>query len=224
MCCALVEQAGLSDRITVLFEDFRDLSGRYDKLVSIEMIEAVGWQNLGLFLASCSHLLEPTARCCCRRSRSMIAPTTVEKATRSFIKEYIFPGGSLPSLAAITRALARRTDLQTLDLDDITAHYVETLRRWREAFLSRAQTSSTRSVTTSASSGSGRSTSPTARAALPNGESATSRCCWASPTTARSSAADRTRPAHAEAVACMTATVLAGPGACCRSPPQRSSR
>ena len=63
----------------------------------------------------------------------------VEKATRSFIKEYIFPGGSLPSLAAMTRALARRTDLQTLDVEDITEHYIATLRHWRRRFVANSE-------------------------------------------------------------------------------------
>ncbi len=133
---ALVEQAGLSDQITVLFDDYRNLSGRYDRLVSIEMIEAVGWQDLGLFLESCSHLLEPDGAMLLQAITIDDRAYAVERATRSFIKEYIFPGGSLPSLAALTGALARRTDLQALALDDITAHYVTTLRRWREAFLS----------------------------------------------------------------------------------------
>ena len=133
----LVAEAGLSDRITVLFEDYRDLTGRYDRLVSIEMIEAVGWQNLGHFLDRCSRLLEPDGAMLLQAITIDDRAYAVERATRSFIKEYIFPGGSLPSLAALTDGLARRTDLQTLALDDITAHYVTTLRCWREAFLSR---------------------------------------------------------------------------------------
>ena len=133
---ALVDKAGLSERIKVLFEDYRNLSGRYDRLVSIEMIEAVGWQDLGLFLESCSHLLEPDGAMLLQAITIDDRAYAVERATRSFIKEYIFPGGSLPSLAALTGALARRTDLQTLALDDITAHYVTTLRCWREDFLS----------------------------------------------------------------------------------------
>jgi cyclopropane-fatty-acyl-phospholipid synthase len=130
----VVEQ-GLVDRVTVLFDDFRDLDGSYNKLVSIEMIEAVGWQNLGVFLARCSDLLEPDGVMLLQAITIDDRAYDVEKATRSFIKEYIFPGGSLPSLAALTRALARRTDLQTLDVEDITGHYIETLRCWRQQFL-----------------------------------------------------------------------------------------
>jgi cyclopropane-fatty-acyl-phospholipid synthase len=133
--CDRVSEEGLADRITVLAEDFRDLGGRYDKLVSIEMIEAVGWQNLGAFLAGCSDLLKPGGVMLLQAIAIDDRAYEVEKATRSFIKEYIFPGGSLPSLAAMTRSLARRTDLQTLDVEDITEHYIETLQHWRRRFV-----------------------------------------------------------------------------------------
>jgi cyclopropane-fatty-acyl-phospholipid synthase len=99
------------------------------------MIEAVGWQSLGLFLARCSDLLEPGGVMLLQAITIDDRAYHVEKATRSFIKEYIFPGGSLPSLAAMTRVLARRTDLQTLDVEDITDHYIETLRHWRRQFV-----------------------------------------------------------------------------------------
>lgn len=132
---ALVHAAGLSDRITVLGHDFRDLEGRYDKLVSIEMIEAVGWRRFGTFLARCSNLLAPGGEMLLQAITIDDRAYHVEKATRSFVKEYIFPGGALPSLSVITRALARRTNLQILALEDLTEHYVETLRRWRESFV-----------------------------------------------------------------------------------------
>ena len=129
-----VRHAGLADRVTVLMRDYRDLDGRYDKLVSIEMIEAVGWQHFGTFFQRCSELRRPTGRCCCRRSRSTTAPTRSRRRPKSFINTYIFPGGCLPSLEVITRNLARRTDMQTVALEDLTPHYVETLRRWRKTF------------------------------------------------------------------------------------------
>jgi cyclopropane-fatty-acyl-phospholipid synthase len=137
--CERILEEGLADRVTVLPEDFRDLEGRYDKLVSIEMIEAVGWQNLGLFLARCSDLLKPEGVMLLQAIAIDDRAYEVEKATRSFIKEYIFPGGSLPSLAAMTRALARRTDLQTLDVEDITEHYIETLQHWRRRFVTHSE-------------------------------------------------------------------------------------
>jgi cyclopropane-fatty-acyl-phospholipid synthase len=133
-----VRQAGLCDRVTILMNDYRDLSGSYDKLVSVEMIEAVGWQNFGGFLAHCSQLLEPDGAMLLQAITIDDRAYEVEKATRSFIKQYIFPGGALPSLAVLTLALARRTDLRMVGVDDIAGHYVETLRRWRIAFAANA--------------------------------------------------------------------------------------
>jgi cyclopropane-fatty-acyl-phospholipid synthase len=129
-----VREAGLSDRITVLTSDYRDLSGRYDKLVSIEMIEAVGWQHIGTFFQRCSDLLAPHGAMLLQAITIDDRAYAVEKASKSFIKEYIFPGGCLPSLEVIAHNVARRTDLQTVGLKDITASYVETLRRWRHNF------------------------------------------------------------------------------------------
>jgi len=129
-----VRGAGVEDRVTVLFEDYRDLRGRYDKLASIEMIEAVGWRDFPTFFAQCSNLL--------REDGSMLLQAividdrayAVEKASRSFIKTHIFPDGCLPSLEVIARCLARHTDLRTVGLKDLTPHYAETLRRWRANF------------------------------------------------------------------------------------------
>jgi cyclopropane-fatty-acyl-phospholipid synthase len=135
----LVRRAGLSDRITVLPSDYRDLGGRYDKLVSIEMIEAVGWRHTGSFLGTCSSLLEPNGAMLLQTITIDDRAYEVEKASRSFIKERIFPGGSLPSLAALTRDLARYTDLQLAHLQDLTANYVPTLRSWRERFRAHAE-------------------------------------------------------------------------------------
>jgi len=135
---ARIEEAGLSDRITVLMRDYRDLTGRYDKLVSIEMIEAVGWQHIGKFFAKCSELLTPHGAMLLQAITIDDRAYEVEKASKSFIKEYIFPGGCLPSMEIITRHVARQTDLQTVGLQDITDSYVETLRRWRANFAAHA--------------------------------------------------------------------------------------
>jgi cyclopropane-fatty-acyl-phospholipid synthase len=129
-----IHLAGLEDRVTVLLEDYRDLTGRYDKLVSIEMIEAVGWRHTGAFLAKCSELLAPHGAMLLQAIAIDDRAYEVEKASRSFMNTRIFPGGCLPSLEAVTRAAARRTDLQVVGLEDITPHYVETLRRWRVRF------------------------------------------------------------------------------------------
>ena len=133
-----VAEAGLSDHITVMSSDYRDLKGRYDMLVSIEMIEAVGWRHTGGFLATCSRLLEPDGAMLLQAITIDDRAYEVERASRSFMKERIFPGGSLPSLAAITDDLARHTDLQLVHLEDLTANYVPTLRHWRERFLAHA--------------------------------------------------------------------------------------
>jgi cyclopropane-fatty-acyl-phospholipid synthase len=129
-----VRRAGVSDRVTILLDDYRDLSGRYDKLVSIEMIEAVGWQHFGTFLAKCSDLLEPHGAMLLQAITIDDRAYEAEKASRSFINTYIFPGGCLPSLEVIARNVARRTDMQAIDLEDLTPHYVETLRRWHRNF------------------------------------------------------------------------------------------
>ena len=132
---ARVRQAGVSDRVDVLRRDYRDLRGRYDKLVCIEMIEAVGWQQLGAFFARCSRLLNRDGAMLLQAITIDDRAYELEKASHSFIKEYIFPGGSLPSLEVMTRHLARRTDLQAIALHDITSSYVQTLRHWRANFL-----------------------------------------------------------------------------------------
>jgi cyclopropane-fatty-acyl-phospholipid synthase len=131
---AAVHAAGVEDLVTVLLEDYRDLTGRYDKLVSIEMIEAVGWRHTGAFFAKCSELLAPDGAMLIQAITIDDRAYEVEKASRSFMNTRIFPGGCLPSLEAITRAVARRTDLQVTGLEDLTPHYVETLRRWRDRF------------------------------------------------------------------------------------------
>jgi cyclopropane-fatty-acyl-phospholipid synthase len=130
-----VADAGLADRINVVMQDYRDLSGRYDKLVSVEMIEAVGWRHLGVFMKKCGELLESDGLMLLQAITIDDRSYELEKASRSFIKAYIFPGGTLPSLEVLSRYLAKKTDMQTLWLDDITSHYVETLHRWRRAFL-----------------------------------------------------------------------------------------
>jgi len=133
-----VTRAGLGDRVTVMMRDYRDLHGTYDKLVSIEMIEAVGWQRIGTFFAKCSELLAPNGAMLLQAITIDDRAYEVEKASRSFANTYIFPGGCLPSLEVITRNVARRTDMQAVHLDDLTPFYVETLRRWRQNFAGNA--------------------------------------------------------------------------------------
>jgi cyclopropane-fatty-acyl-phospholipid synthase len=131
---AQVRRAGLEEQVTVLLEDYRDLRGRYDKLVSIEMIEAVGWRHFGTFFECCSRLLEPDGAMLLQAITIDERAYEVEKASRSFMNTYIFPNGCLPSLGVIERAVKQRTDMRCARLDDITPHYVQTLRHWRANF------------------------------------------------------------------------------------------
>jgi len=97
-----IAAAGLQDRVTVLLQDYRDLQGTYDKLVSIEMIEAVGWQYFDTFFERCAALLAPDGAMLLQAITIDDRAYEVEKASHSFIKHYIFPGGSLPSLEVIS--------------------------------------------------------------------------------------------------------------------------
>jgi cyclopropane-fatty-acyl-phospholipid synthase len=130
----LIQKEGMDDRIEILLKDYRDLQGTYDKLVSIEMIEAVG-----------HHYLETFFRCCCNRLKQdgmmMLQAITIadreydrHKHEVDFIKRYIFPGSCIPSVTAISQAVAKGTDMRIFHLEDITPHYVQTLRKWREGF------------------------------------------------------------------------------------------
>jgi cyclopropane-fatty-acyl-phospholipid synthase len=130
-----VRRAGVEDRVTVLLEDYRDLTGTYDKLVSLEMIEAVGWRHFGTFFEKCSSLLAPDGLMLLQAITIDDRAYEVEKAGASFINTYVFPDGCLPSTEVISRCVARRTDMQMAGMDDLTPHYAETLRRWRANFV-----------------------------------------------------------------------------------------
>jgi cyclopropane-fatty-acyl-phospholipid synthase len=129
-----VQQAGLNERVTVLLQDYRDLQGSYDKLVSIEMLEAVGHQYLDTYFQRCSRLLKADGLMLLQCIT--IADQEYERAKRAvdFIQHYIFPGGCLPSLTTLATSMARMTDLRLFHLEDIGPHYATTLRHWRERF------------------------------------------------------------------------------------------
>jgi cyclopropane-fatty-acyl-phospholipid synthase len=127
-----VREAGLDDRVTVIQDDYRDLRGRFSKLASIEMIEAVGWQYFDAFFESCSRLVEPEGLMLLQAIVVDDRAFEIEKASRSFIKDLIFPAGCLPSVDVISRSTARATDMRVLDLEHITESYPKTLRVWRE--------------------------------------------------------------------------------------------
>jgi cyclopropane-fatty-acyl-phospholipid synthase len=133
-----VARAGLADRVTLLLEDYRDLKGTYDALVSIEMVEAVGHQYLETYLAKCSRLIESSGAMLLQSIT--IRDQLYDYALRSvdFIKRCIFPGSFIPSVQALVDAVAHVTDLKLFHLEDIGPHYARTLRLWRERLLARA--------------------------------------------------------------------------------------
>jgi cyclopropane-fatty-acyl-phospholipid synthase len=127
----LVKERHLEDRVTVLGVDYRHLTGSYDALVSVEMVEAVDWRRHDEFFAACNRLLRPGGR-------MGLQAITIEEASYrrarlhgEFIRTLVFPGGTIPSLGAVLGSLARTSDLRPVDLQDIGWHYAETLRRWR---------------------------------------------------------------------------------------------
>ena len=125
---------GLSDKIHLLNEDYRNLSGRYDKIVSIEMIEAVGDQFLGTFFSVCSKLLIPGGQMCLQSITMPDDRYPKYLENTDFIQTYIFPGSCVPSLAAMKSALSRYTNLTVRHIENIAPHYSKTLLYWLNNF------------------------------------------------------------------------------------------
>ena len=134
-----VAAAGLAERVEVLLADYRDLDGQYDKLVSIEMIEAVGADHLDTYFRQCSRLLKPEGAMLLQAIT--IADQRYAQALRAvdFIQKHIFPGGFLPSVTALAETMTRASDLKIVQLEDIGPHYAETLAHWRHNFLAAQQ-------------------------------------------------------------------------------------
>jgi cyclopropane-fatty-acyl-phospholipid synthase len=138
--CDWVKQEGLEEKITLLEKDYRELDGsaqQYDKLVSVEMIEAVGAKYYDEYFQTCSSLVKPHGLMLIQAIT--ISDQRFEQSVNSidFIKRYIFPGGQLPSNAVIADKIATHTDLQLIGLEDITHDYAKTLAAWRERFWDR---------------------------------------------------------------------------------------
>jgi cyclopropane-fatty-acyl-phospholipid synthase len=137
LVCTRVAEAGLGDRVRVLLSDYRDLVGGYDKLVSIEMVEAVGHQYLETYFRQCSRLLKPEGL------MLLQAITIADQRYRAalgavdFIQKHVFPGGFLPSVTALAAAMTAASDLRTVHMEDIGPHYAETIARWRANFSGR---------------------------------------------------------------------------------------
>ena len=131
-----IEEENLTDKINLLFEDYRKLTGQYDKLVSIEMIEAVGYQYYETFFRKCSELLKDDGVMLIQAIT--IADQRYEQAKKSvdFIQRYIFPGSCIPSNTALMAATTKSSDLRLFHLEDIGPHYAITLSRWRDVLFS----------------------------------------------------------------------------------------
>lgn len=127
-----IRAAGLENRITLLLEDYRDISGSYDKLVSIEMIEAVGHQYYGEFFRRCVALLRPGGRALIQAITIADQHYARARDEVDFIKRYIFPGCCIPSVTALAQAMTASSTLRIENLEDIGPHYATTLRMWRE--------------------------------------------------------------------------------------------
>lgn len=132
-----VRAAGLEDRVTILLEDYRDLRGQFDRLVSIEMIEAIGHRQFREFFGRCAELLT-------RDGRMLLQSITIAdqhyaraRDEVDFIKRYIFPGCCIPSVGALTEAMVAESDLRLVHLEDIGPHYATTLAEWRRNFHAR---------------------------------------------------------------------------------------
>jgi cyclopropane-fatty-acyl-phospholipid synthase len=133
-----IADAGLADRVTVLRQDYRDLRGTYDRLVSIEMVEGVGHEHFHTFFAQCAALLAPHGRAAIQAITIQDARYEAARREVDFIKRHIFPGSCIPS-RAVLREAAARTDLTLVQADEIGLHYAETLRRWRANLLANHQ-------------------------------------------------------------------------------------
>jgi cyclopropane-fatty-acyl-phospholipid synthase len=131
---AQIERAGLGGRITLLQEDYRELKGKYDKLVSIEMIEAVGAPWLDTYLAKCSALLKSSGAMLLQAITIQDQHYRASLRTINFIQRYVFPGSFIPSVTALADSLRRVTDLKIFHLEDIGPHYARTLALWRRNF------------------------------------------------------------------------------------------
>jgi cyclopropane-fatty-acyl-phospholipid synthase len=129
-----VANAGVGDRVTVLDHDWRDLDGTFDRVVSIEMIEAVDWRDYDDYFATIQRCLAPGGRAAIQ---AIVLPDDRwerAKKTEDFIRRFVFPNGHLPSVGAIDASVNRATSMRIASVDDYGPHYAETLRQWRQRF------------------------------------------------------------------------------------------
>jgi cyclopropane-fatty-acyl-phospholipid synthase len=135
-----VRQQGLEDKVTLLLEDYRDLEGQYDKLVSVEMIEAVGYRYLPTYFSKLESLLKPSGKMLIQAIT--IADQQFDQYRKSvdFIQRYIFPGGCLPSISEMCQRLAENTSMTVTRMTDYGHHYAQTLTHWAERLKHNAKT------------------------------------------------------------------------------------
>jgi cyclopropane-fatty-acyl-phospholipid synthase len=133
-----VEQAGVADRVDIVIEDYREMQGTYDRIVSIEMIEAVGYDGLPTYFANLDRLLAPGG--VIGIQAITVPDQRLERYRRGtdWIREYIFPGAFCPPLASMVDAMRTSSELQVEGVENIGIHYADTLRIWRENFMSRS--------------------------------------------------------------------------------------
>lgn len=129
-----IKEKGLEDRVNVLLQDYRTLEGKFDKLVSIEMIEAVGHQYLDTYFRKCSELVKPDGLMLLQAITIKDQRYEYARDSSDFIKKYIFPGGFLPSVAVINHTVRKTTDLQMVHMEQFGQSYAQTLNHWRKRF------------------------------------------------------------------------------------------
>ncbi len=132
---ARVVAAGLDHRVFVLFQDFRTMQGSFDRIISIEMIEAIGHENLGMFFETCCNLLTQGGILVLQTITIPDQRYPAYRKSSDWIRKYIFPGGHLPSLTALSRAATRHSSFVLQHLENIGPHYARTIREWRYRFL-----------------------------------------------------------------------------------------
>ena len=129
-----IEALGLQEQVTLLLEDYRDLTGQYDKLVSIEMIEAVGHHFLPSYFKQCARLLKPHGLMLLQAITIREQRYEQAKSSVDFIQRYIFPGAALPSVQKMLEIVGKDTDMNLMHMEDFGLHYAKTLRLWHENF------------------------------------------------------------------------------------------
>ena len=127
-------QPGIRDQIELLDADWRDLSGSFDRVVSIEMIEAVDWRDYDAYFATIERCMKPDGLAAIQAICLPDSRYDRAKNTEDFIRRFVFPNGCLASIGAISKSVSRATGMQIVGVEDFSPHYAETLRRWRMRF------------------------------------------------------------------------------------------